>query len=70
MTAIDNSPSCLPTIPCSEVSAIIKVGGPSGTTIFSEVTSSPECSSGDGIIEYTFTASACNYYFDLDSGCS
>jgi hypothetical protein len=71
MVAIDNVPTCVNNgIPFSDVSAVIKVGGSSGTTIFTETTCSPSCSGGSGEINYTFTASACNYYFDLDSYCS
>jgi len=70
MVAIDNVPTCVNNgIPFSDVSAVIKVGGSSGTTIFSQTKTSPG-GGGDGEISYTFTASACNYYFDLDSYCS
>jgi len=71
MVAIDNVPTCVNNgIPFSDISAVIKVGGSSGTTIFTETTCSPSCSGGSGEINYTFTASACNYYFGLDSYCS
>ncbi len=70
MTAVDNVPTCVNNgIPCSDVSAVIKQGGSSGTTIFSQIKTSPECGQ-DGLIDYTFTATTCNYYFDLDSYCS
>jgi hypothetical protein len=73
MTAIDNVPTCVSNgIPCSDVSAIVKQGGVSGTTIFTQTKTSPTCAGPgqDSIISYTFTAAACNYYFDLDSYCS
>jgi hypothetical protein len=73
MTAIDNVPTCVSNgIPCSDVSAIVKQGGVSGTTIFTQTKTSPFCAGPgqDSIISYTFTAAACNYYFDLDSYCS
>jgi hypothetical protein len=69
MFAIDNIPACLPTIPYSDVSAVIKVGGSGGTTIFTDTEVSPG-GGGSGEISYTFTASTCNYYFDLSSYCS
>jgi hypothetical protein len=72
MVAIDNTGSCLPTIPCSDVEAIVIQGGVSGTTIFTETKTSPTCAGPgqDSIIDYTFTATTCNYYFDLNSYCS
>jgi hypothetical protein len=72
MVAIDNIGSCLPTIPCSDVAAIVKQGGVSGTTIFTETKTSPTCAGPgqDSIIDYTFTATTCNYYFQLQSACS
>ena len=70
MVAIDNVPTCVNNgIPFSDVSAVIKVGGSSGTTIFSDTEVSPG-GGGTGEISYTFTAAACNYYFDLYSYCS
>jgi hypothetical protein len=69
MTAIDNPPACALTIPCSDVSAIIKSGGSGGTTIFTQNKTSPTCGQ-DGIIDHTFTATTCNYYFELVSSCS
>jgi hypothetical protein len=73
MTAIDNVSTCVSNgIPCSDVSAIVKQGGVSGTTIFTQTKTSPFCAGPgqDSIISYTFTASTCNYYFDLESYCS
>jgi hypothetical protein len=70
MVAIDNIGACLPTIPYSDVSAVIKVGGSGGTTIFGPVDAVSPGGGGSGEISYTFTASTCNYYFDLDSYCS
>jgi hypothetical protein len=72
MTAVDNVPACALTIPCSDVAAIVRQGGISGTIIFNQIKTSPTCAGPgqDSIISYTFTASTCNYYFDLDSYCS
>jgi hypothetical protein len=72
MVAIDNLPACVSTIPCSDVEAIIRQGGITGTIIFTETKTSPTCAGPgqDSIIDHTFTATTCNYYFDLDSYCS
>jgi hypothetical protein len=73
MTAVDNVPTCVNNgIPCSDVAAIIRQGGISGTIIFNQTKTSPTCAGPgqDSIISYTFTASTCNYFFDLDSYCS
>jgi hypothetical protein len=71
MVAIDNTPTCVNGgIPFSDVSGIIRIGGPTGTIIYNQNTCSPSCSSGSGILDTTFTASTCNYYFELQSSCS
>jgi len=71
MVSIDNTPTCVNGgIPFSDVSGIIRIGGPTGTVIYNQVTCSPSCSSGSGILDTTFTATTCNYYFQLESYCS
>ena len=71
MVAIDNTPTCVNGgIPFSDVSGIIRIGGPTGTIIYNQNTCSPSCSGGSGILDTTFTATTCNYYFQLQSSCS
>ena len=71
MVAIDNTPTCVNGgIPFSDVSGIIRIGGAGGTIIYNQNTCSPSCSGGSGILDTTFTATTCNYYFQLQSACS
>jgi hypothetical protein len=71
MVAIDNTPTCVNGgIPFSDVAGTIRIGGPSGTIIYNQNTCSPSCSGGSGILDTTFTATTCNYYFQLQSACS